>query len=267
MVSRYAKDLISAFLAVSVLWGCSGNGTGVDEGEPPQIPEITAAQPDFSYFDDSPKAVSEIQGEHAYGYAQSTAQSARFLFAFGQMTTSYFQLAENQQAVYKEGKWIWSYSAFYEGRAVEFKLAATVNEAAEEARWELFISGTGGEKEVQDLKYMEGTTSLDGSSGDWKIYDYSRENSSEPVLSYKWSADADGNTAASFNFNSNSSYSAIDYVQQGSTHKLILSGSGASIELYWDTDSDRGYWWDKEENQKLCWTSNKSDIECSEIGF
>src|SRR5699024_6939864 len=108
MTKRYIFSVIGAFLLALIITGCGDNGTGVNPGEPPSLPDLTAAQPDFSYFDQNMQKVrSKLQFGDAYGSASMTVMSAGFLFGMGQLGTMYFGMAESEQAVYKDGQWLW----------------------------------------------------------------------------------------------------------------------------------------------------------------
>lgn len=265
---------VSYLLVITLLFiGLSGCGddssTGPDRDEAPSVPEITAAQPDFSYFENTEKSGKELANGDAFGSAQSTATSAKFLFSFSQLGTTYFEMAENEDPEFEDGEWVWVYSSAWEGQSVEFKLTANVNESANEVEWAYFISATGGEVEYEDYRYMEGTTSLDGNSGSWQINDYPQGSTTpEAVMSYEWNINADDDLTATFNFHDEEDLSTIGYVQDGSTHTLTIEGSSSNnLEVYWDTEEDHGYWWDKDNGEKLCWNSSKDDIACSDIGF
>jgi hypothetical protein len=266
---------ISYILLIAVLFaslgiiGCGDDSsTGPDPEEAPSIPEITAAQPDFSYFENASKAGNEMLTGDAFGSAQNTANSAEFLFSFGQLGTTYFNMAENEEPEFEDGEWVWSYSASFESQTLEFKLTASVNESANEVDWAYFISSTGGEQEFEEYRFMEGTTSLDGSSGNWQINDYPEESTTpEAVMSYEWDINDDDELTATFTFHNEDDISTISYVEDGSTHTLTINGSNSDLELYWDTQADHGYWWDKDSGDQLCWDASKEDIACSDIGF
>lgn len=251
--------------------GCGDDSTGPDPGEAPEIPELTAAEPDFSYFENTEKEKVELLAGEAFNNAQSSAFTAQLFFGFGQVGTTYFNMAENEDPSFEDGQWIWTYSASYEGQTVEFKLTANVNESANETNWAYYITVTGGEQEYEDYKYMEGTTSLDGNSGSWQINEYLADGTPDPVMTYEWNINADNDLSATFNFHDSDGIATISYEQDGTSHTLTMdataSNSGSNIEVYWDTDAEHGYWLDKGTNEQLCWSSDKSNISCSEIGF
>lgn len=252
---------------------CGDNSTGTEDvGEPPEVPEITAAQPDFNYFTQA-KEKSELLDGHAFDNAQTVAFTAQVLFTFGQLGTSYFLMAKNEEPVFEDSEWIWSYSATYGGETLELKLTAVHVDIeildgieVDVIDWEFHISATGGETEFVDFKYMEGTTWED-IKGNWEVYEYSEEQTSEPLMFYGWSFDENDNLSAGFSFPNDDSYSELDYIQEGATYNLKLRGTDTEVELYWDTDADHGYWWDKDSDEKLCWNSNKDNIACSDIGL
>jgi hypothetical protein len=272
MIAMITRLKVIVLLCALFFWGCGDNGTGVEveEGEPPEIPELQAAQPDFSYFQGSQKAGrTQIQSQHSFGTAQSMALGTQYLFTVGQMGMAFFEMAKNHTAEFEDGRWEWSYSASQEGETIEVRLTAEVNESSNEATWTMYISASGGEQELDNFKFMEGTVSLDGTSGEWKVYDYIEGSESQPVLTYDWSIDDEDNLMATFNFEgAGADFSSLAYAQEGATHTLMLDeGSGRGFEIYWDTENDHGYFWGESEELRLCWGSGKVDIECSEIGY
>lgn len=269
--STVFKLTTACLFLMIVAVGCGDNSTGTEpEGEPPEIPEITAAQPDFSYFSQT-KEKSKLLDDHAFSNAQNTALTAQGLFAFGQFY-NFFGMSENEEPEFEDGQWVWNYSITSGGETLEFKLVA-MHEATEtingtevdRIHWEFYISATGEEFELEDFKYMEGTT-WSGMKGDWTVYDYSEDGSSNRLMSYEWIFDNDENLSATFNFHDEDTISSIEYVQDGTAHTLTMN-STTDLEVYWDTAEDHGYWWDKGSNEKLCWTSDKSTIACSDIGL
>lgn len=266
--SAILKITVISLLLMMGAVSCGDNSTGTDPGEPPEIPEITAAQPDFSYFTQA-KEKNELLEEHAFDNAQNVAWTAEGLFAFGQFYT-FFGMADGEEPDFEDGNWVWTYSISSDGETVEFKLTADINESANEVNWAYYITYTGGEQDFQDYKFMEGTTSLDGSSGNWKVNDF-EAGTTNTVLSYEWDTSDDGNISATFNFHDEDITSSIEYVQDGTAHTLTMKGytynDGNDLEIYWDTEADHGYWWDKGSHEKLCWNSDKNNIACSDIGL
>lgn len=263
--STIYKFTAACLFLMMVAVGCGDNSTGTEPGEPPEIPEITAAQPDFSYFNDGQASKSKAQNGDAYGSAQSTALGAQIYFSFGQIGTSYFNMAEGEEPDFDDGEWVWSYNMSYEGESMEFKLTADVNENANEVNWAYYITYTGGEEEFIDYKYMEGTTSIDGNSGSWQINEFLDDGSSQPVMVYEWDIDSEDNLTASFSFPGSDSVGTVDYVQDGTAHTLTMEDGSDTLEVYWDTEADHGYW--SNGSETLCWSSGKDDVACSDIGF
>lgn len=265
--SAILKITVISLLLMMGAISCGDNSTGTDPGEPPEIPEITAAQPDFSYFNQA-KEKSELLGEHAFENAQSSAVTAQGLFAFGQFYT-FFGMADGEKPDFEDGQWVWTYNISSEGETIEFKLTADINESANEVSWVYYFTYTGGEEEFVDYKLMEGITSLDGSNGSWQINEYFGDESA--VMSYEWTTSDAVNLSATFNFHDQDTVSSIVYVQDGTAHTLTMKGyssnNGNDLEIYWDTDADHGYWWDKGSNEKLCWNSGKNNIACNDIGL
>ncbi len=268
MVINFAKRVTTALFLALVVWSCKDSGTGAEPDSPPVIPDITVAQPDFSYFE-SPAMMADqtmMEGE-AYATAQGTVMGAGFMFAFGQLGTAYFEMARDQESEFKNGQWVWSYSAAYDGESMEVRLVATVDEDANEVQWAYYISSSGGDVEYNELKLMGGTTSLDGKTGDWAMYGFDDSAGQQAVMAYDWSVDSDENLKASFEFPSDDANTSLIYMQDGSRYTLTINNINGTVEVYWDVENDQGYWWDKTENEKLCWSSGKANIACGDIGL
>lgn len=267
MVIKFAKQLTAAFFLALIVWSCKDSGTGAELESPPEIPDISVAQPDFSYFDSSDIIYDQLTDGEAYTTAQGTVVGAGFMFVFGQLGTAYIEMARDHESEFKNGQWVWSYRASYDGETVEAKLVSTVNEDANEAQWAYYMSSSGGETGYQELKLMGGTTSLDGKRGTWAMYGFDDSASHEAMMTYDWEVDSDENLKASFEFPSEDASTSLVYVQDGSRYTLSINSMNGSVEVYWDVENDRGYWWDKTENQKLCWSSGKTSVACGDIGL
>lgn len=267
MMKKLAKSILTVLLLAVVTWSCSDNGTGAEPENPPEVPDIEAAQPDFSYFDSQAKVPDQIQAGEAFSNAQGTVLGASFMVGIGQLGPIYLEMARDEEAEFEDGQWVWSYNATYEGQTVGFKLTSTVNEDANEVQWAYYMSSSGGETEIEEFKYMEGTTSLDGNTGNWKIYEFGNSTSSEAMMAYEWNIDDDENLTASFEFPSDDANTSLNYEQDGSQYTLSINGSDGSTEVYWDIENDQGYWWNKVQDEKLCWSSGKANIACSDIGL
>lgn len=267
MIREGIVKITAVCLLLMGVVACSDNSAGPEVPDnPPEIPDMTAAQPDFSYFGSPQKDLSKLQDGHAYQVAQSMAFSAQAFFSFSDFAYGFFSMAESEEPEFINGEWVWTYTSTAQGVSMEFRVTAMVNETAGEIDWAQYITVTGGEQEFEDYKFMEGTTSIDGNSGDWQINDFLETGTPEPVMTYEWNIDNADDMTASFEIHDEEGGTIISYDQEKPAHTLTLDGSGSVFELFWDADADIGYWIDDSEGVKHCWSAG-AQIACNDVGL
>lgn len=157
-----------------------------DKGDPPVLPPKESMEIDFSNFDSkSGGAYTDFKGIENSNWALSSYIALTWNSIISitlAVPVAAFKLAVNQKPVYIEDKtWQWSYTTTV--LSVTYKARLTGQIRASDVLWKMYITreGTGG---YAEFLWFEGTSKLDGSSGQWKL---NHSNTfQEPFLEIDW---------------------------------------------------------------------------------
>lgn len=257
-------------LAIS-LSACSDNGSGgEDPGEPPSIPNLsTKVQPDISFFqNNNPKKGGEgVSTTENFYNAKSAVMSGAAFLGITQTYMGFFNPASQEEADFVNGSWVWEYSYSQGGQSLSVQTTATPQ--SDGFSWETIISFDDGEGGgVSDFKIMEGTTSNDGSQGDWKFYSFEDQSTSTAVMTSQWTIVSETEKTIDIRFFDQGNVSMIITYNQNGPENLMsfeYTDSAENMEIFWNTDSGVGYFMSGSET--FCWDSSFQDISCSDIGF
>jgi len=145
-----------------------------DPGDPPALPPLGTMSIDFSNFESGKK------GEPSISIPKGT-QNSNWEFAAGvaviwnsiiyttlAVPVASFQMASGKAPVYIENQtWEWKYTASVLAKTYTARLTGQIT--ASSVVWKMYITleGTGG---FTDFVWFEGTSELDGTSGQWILY-------------------------------------------------------------------------------------------------
>jgi hypothetical protein len=182
------KKLISILFVVTIIsglfWGCE------KKENPPALPPAGTMSIDFSTFSTSKKSAiteGELKGialgdKTNWLLAATTAGVWNIILAVNLVIpVASFELAVDKTPVFLDNKWVWSYDFNVVGATYKAKL--TGQEMSNDVKWEMYISreGVGA---FAELLWFEGTSKLDGKSGQW-ILNHSQQFP-EPMLQIDW---------------------------------------------------------------------------------
>lgn len=207
-------------LSVSLLSGCKK-----DKGDPPVLPPSESMTIDFSNFSAQgkgdlsisvPKGTQTSNWEFAAGVA--TIWNAIIYTTLAVPVYSY-KMAINQTPAYLEDKtWQWSYNVSLLNLTYKARLTGQIR--TNDIQWKMYIAvdGTGG---YNEFLWFEGTSSLDGKSGQWILYE--SHSNQVPVIKIDWSVT--GNTVASVKYTYTKSGNSFkdSYIEYGRTTNSLNS--------------------------------------------
>ncbi len=266
--------IILPFIFIALLTGCKK-----DNGEPPVLPPAGSMTIDFSNFQTQaksnlsvavPKGILTTNWQYAAGVAMIWDAIITTTLA---VPVASFQVAVKQTPTYIGDKtWQWSYNVAVLSVTYNFRLTGQIN--ASDVAWKMYISktGTGG---FNEFVWFSGTSSLDGTSGQWilnKSYD-----SQVPVLQIDWTKSGTSIATIKYSYVESGSSFAGSYIEYGLTsdtlnaYYTIHYYSTATLQFYdvnvkWDTTSHEGevqselYFGD---DNWYCWDSNYLNVTCS----
>jgi hypothetical protein len=267
------KQLLSITLLIGVTFACNSN-TGVDETKPPkpEIPEMSTGKPDVSYFESTQSAQS-LQSTDGFMMAHLQAQAAAAMFeGMRGLTGGFLEMASQSDPEFNGSEWEWSYSSSYMNTTMDIRLTASVDETADEVNWAMYLTASGTDGlNIDNFKFMEGTTSVDATSGSWQINMFEmNSSSSNPALLADWMIEDTGKSS-SYKFYDSSTGDLtyeITYENTGSEHTLVYKSTSEGVQatIYWDADQDVGYV-ETPADGRICWNSSHATVPCSDVGL
>lgn len=149
-----------------------------EDKTPPELPPYESMAIDFSKLKVASKSISQAQVEFPVENMQT---KTNWQFAAGTVgfwntllgltlvvPVASFYSAISQKATYLgNAKWEWKYSLT--GLLSTYSARLTGEVRASDIKWEMYITKTG-DNSFPEFKWFEGTSSLDGNSGQWILY-------------------------------------------------------------------------------------------------
>ena len=261
-VNHLLYRFLSLLLIFFTITSCSDNSTGVDDElmDPPMIPEAIPVEVEIDYFNNLPEYSEKTEAAYeAAGYAFLASISLSGGAAIG---TIFLELAQSEDAEFKNGIWEWTYS-FQQG-SESLLIRITAKPVSTGYEWKVFLSGdfTGLGQSLDEFLFLSGTVNSDGTSGFWSFFDPDSQN---PILSYEWNITSATEYSAQYTYNDpeEEDFFTISYERDGVDSYIFLTGDefGSGIDVYWNTTTLTGYI--VEDGVKTCWDSNFEETACS----
>jgi predicted small lipoprotein YifL len=174
------KKVISVSLIIIII---SGLFCGCEKkGNPPTLPPAETMTMDFSDFTAGRKSATAVENIN-WSLAATIAGVWNTILAVNiAIPVASFHLAANNQPVYLDNKkWEWKYNVDVIGAVYKARLTGQIRSA--DIKWEMYVAREGVGSFAEFL-WFEGTTNLDGKSGQW-ILNHSQQFQ-EPMLRIDW---------------------------------------------------------------------------------
>lgn len=173
-------------------------------------------------------------------FVQQAKFSSSFFNVYGEMFKSFASLPGTQNGN------VWTYSETQNGLTVKVTTTLLANGSY---TWSIEMNGLYTDDDttiqVNNWKAFEGTSSADGKTGTWRMYNY---NTATPILDMNWATDAAGIETGSMSFyDKGMKISQVDIVNNpngsGSLTNYV-KGSAAiykNMEVLWNADGTGSY--------------------------
>lgn len=213
--------LLSLILCLSVV---VINSCKKDKGDPPLLPPAESMTIDFANFESAKKGdvtVSVPKGTENSNWALAAGVAMIWksvIYSTLAIPVYSFQKAiEQKNPVYLDDQtWQWSSSANVLGKTYTARLTGQIAET--NVLWKMYISldGSGG---FTDFVWFEGTSKLDGTSGQWKLYE-SQVNPVE-ILRIDWTVEGDNPDSVKFTYTKAGNAFVNSYIEYGLTTNAL----------------------------------------------
>ena len=268
------KKIFSLVMIFTILAG-SFAGCKKDKGQPPVLPPAESMTIDFSNFTAARKSAELIS--EPKGTVNSNWEFAATVAGFWKLILNTtlavpviaFEVAVNQNPVFISGKtWQWSYNVTFQSDTYKARLTGEIRSS--DVQWKMYITkeGTGG---FTEFLWFEGTSSLDGSGGQWTLYESSLVP--DALLQIDWTKTASAVGTIKYTYVKNTAFKT-SYIEYGLTTSTLnayytihywnfIKFSDVNVE--WNTTTHNGrvksvdYLGDA---NWYCWDSNKVNVVC-----
>jgi hypothetical protein len=271
------KKLFSLLIITSVLLTMF-TGCKKDKGDPPVLPPAESMTIDFTNFESGAKgdySIYPTKGTQTSNWEFSAGVAMLWKSIIGTtlaVPVYSFKSAVNQKAVYlDDNTWQWSVDATVLN--VTYKSRLTGQITSSNVVWKMYITreGTGG---YTDFLWFEGTSRLDGTEGEWRLYE-SPQNSVE-ILKIDWSVTGDEIGMVKYTYTKAGNSFAGSYIEYGLTANDLnayytIHYYNSAFETFFDLDVE---WSTTLHNGRVrceeyygttdwyCWDGNYLNITC-----
>lgn len=259
--STILKQSLLFFALILISVSCSDSTSSDGGGQPPQIPDLEAIQPDISYFTNN-NPMKQTDYDHFYeGKNYATAFSSMTSLGSAAHIWPIMMLTEGKKS---GDSWVWDFTVPSEEGV--FSMVLTSRESGSDFLWDMTISMTGSDVNIKDYKMLEGRSSKDGNRGSWTFHSMDFEGSHQgPVLVSEWDrkSDTEIEIETKFFHENGSEEGRFTYTQNGANYSLVGSAfdSSEAIRIVWNTDTMLGFI--EVGGERKCWDSNFQDTACS----
>lgn len=278
---RLSNVLLILTALAFTLWSCDDDSpTGPDLSDAPDAPTMQHVEMDFSVFEnadnfssfhieDRDKLISTFQSiqdnndEPAFEHAALFASIAELWFqTMGQLPNTFFQQEQWGEPDYVDGTWVWEWSFAAEGESVSITITAET--VGDERHWELRYTTQGTENDLENALLIASQIRLDGSGGEWQLYDFLDKNK-EPVFLVEYELDGDVTTFVDMRFNEEEE-GRFRYERDGdiSTLQMWDIMDGGTVYIQWNNESGEGFIESPNyrDGERVCWDDNFQNTEC-----
>jgi hypothetical protein len=258
VIKLFSLLLLFSFTAIS----CGDDPVSAKK-DPPTFPEFSNIQPDLSYFENNNPQKAATYTNFYAGASYALGLSA--ISSFGTIYAGYFTGADNEDATYKDGQWVWEYQYGYERAMV--KVVLTAKDTGSFTEWAMNWSFDDGQGEsFEDYTMIEGKTANDGTSGSWTFNAQAPENSSAevPFLKSDWTRESDTKMTITTKMYNDAGGVDVVYTfsQDANDFSASVEDNDGKIIVVWNTDTMTGYYQNK-VGERFCWDENFQDVACA----
>jgi hypothetical protein len=245
-----------------------------DIGEAPVLPPAESMTIDFSNFLSQKKSLEVVPGQKGtensnWEFAATVAGIWRLIISTTlAIPVISFELAVNQEPVYlSDHTWQWSYNATIAD--VVYKARLTGQIQSSNVAWKMYITKEGS---YNDFLWFEGTSNLDGSGGQWTLY----QSNLNPValLRIDWTKSGTTVGTIKYTYIKASDPFQNSYIEYGLTTSTLnayysihyYNGAKFSdVDVEWNTITHEGRIKSLDylgDTNWYCWDSNLVNVSC-----
>jgi len=158
------KKVIAIFLSTLVLFSCEQEST---PGDAPEIPPVETMIIDFEWMTDNSKSAEFTKTNWVYSAASVGIWNIIIGTTFAIPVASFKSAFGHEPTRVDDLTWEWTYSV--DGFTSEYTARLLGKLESTQIKWEMYVTKTGIDS-FDEFLWFEGTSQLDGESGQWILY-------------------------------------------------------------------------------------------------
>ena len=252
------------------------------KGDPPVLPSDKTMTIDFSNFAAKKSLVFSNETKGLYDVDNSNWAKAAtvagvwntiLLFKLVIPVMAFKKAVDNQPTYLENKKWEWKYSVEVVGATYKARLTGQIRD--NDIKWEMYITkeGAGG---FAEFLWFEGTTALDGKSGQWKMNE--SQLSHVPMLQIDWTITGTEVGSIKYAYIKSGDSFKDSYIQYGLTsntlnafytvhfYEAILLKKFVDVNIEWNTTGHNGRIKSVDlfqDSNWHCWDGNGNNTTCN----
>jgi len=277
-MKKILKSLLAIVILSVVFTSCEKTE---DRGEAPKLPPYESMKVDFGNMADTQKSLME--GSTSYNFAAAGITvgvwNLMLTVTLAVPVGAFYHSFSNEPAYLGAQKWQWTYDVNVFGGKYNARLTGTIR--TDDIKWEMYVAreGIGAHEE---FLWFEGTSNLDGNSGQWTLYhsyavqeailqiDWQKEGDKIGAITYTYIRETDNSSSEQLAKNSYLTYGIQDtnfdafYTIHYISRENLANGFN-DVNIEWSTTNYNGrikaeiYFQDTDWH---CWDSNGMDATC-----
>ncbi len=272
------KPLIYFLLFLIVFTSCEKDPA---DKKAPEIPPVETLFIDFGEIGDVGKSAEALKTNWIYSATKVTIWNIAVWSTFAVPAAAFKLAFNNTPEVINDVTWTWQWKYAVTGFNNEYtaRLVGTL-ETASTIKWEMYISKSG-DNAYEDFLWFEGTSDIDGKSGQWILY-YNYEYQDKTVQ-VDWKIEADEIGEVKYTYVRKLNDLRVDDKFYGSTLTYGLQDNEfdaymqihaynyqaedfKDTEIEWNRTDYSGHIKDEyfySDTDWHCWDNNQNDISCN----
>ncbi len=263
-----------ALLLILIPLFFSGCKKKKDIGVAPDLPPVESMTIDFSNFTASGKSLEILSAQKGtensnWNFAATAAGIWHIIIATTlAIPVTSFGTAINQQPEYiSDNTWQWGYDVTIGSATYQARLTGKIETG--DVAWKMYITKTGS---YSDFLWFQGTSQLDGSAGQWILY---QSNANPvPMLQIDWTKSGDSIGTIKYTFIKSSDPFQNSYIEYGLTSSTLNAYYGihyyngvkfSDVDVEWNTTTGEGRVKSLDylgDSNWYCWDSNHVNVVC-----
>jgi len=271
-MKKFLALLLTLILSAGFFPGCKK-----DKGVAPTLPPQESMTIDFSNFSSAKKSLELISGQKGtensnWEYAATVAGVWKLIINTTlAVPVAAFNAAINQVPAYVSTKnWQWSYSITFLNVIYKARLTGLIR--ATDVQWKMYVTreGTGG---FTEFLWFEGTSKLDGTGGQWILYE--SVLAPDAILQIDWTKTGLAVGYVKYTYVKNNSFKN-SFIEYGLTSSTLLNAyytihyynsvKFSDVNVEWNTGTHNGHVksvdYLGDPNTWYCWDANKLNVVC-----